>query len=223
MKGRSPLRFSSRVIVLFLLVVLAGAVLLQYSIDNTTAAKTGWKDSSPFDTAHSILDVLGGLRETVAAYFWTKTDDVFHGYLGGNMGKEDALYPYYWMITRLDPHFTMPYYFASWTLARIGKVDQGFDLAMEGLRHNPYSASMHDNLASMYLFFKKDPKKARDHILKAMELTDDQQQKAVYETFLGTVDKVIAGERKIHDPVPLRQTEKITEEAEQHEHEHHHH
>ena len=191
MKGRSPVRLSGRVIVLALVVLLAGVVLLQYSIDNTTTAKAGWEDSSPFDAGRSVLDLLGGIRETLAAYFWTKTDEVFHEYLSANIGKEDALYPYYWMITRLDPHFTMPYYFASWTLARLGRVDQGFNLAMEGLRYNPYSANLQENLASMYFFLKKDPKKARYHILKAIELTNDKQQKTVYRSFLDTVNKVI--------------------------------
>jgi hypothetical protein len=222
MRGRSAWWFSGGVIVLLLVAVLAGAVLLQYSIDNTSAAGTGWKDSSPFDTAHSIMDVLGGLRETIAAYFWSKTDDVFHGYLGADIGKEDALYPYYWMITRLDPHFTMPFYFASWTLARMGKVEEGFNLAMEGLRNNPYSASMQENLAYIYLFFKKDPRKARYHILKAIELTDDKQQKAVYQTILRIVDRIITGKRKLPDLLPFRHTEKINEEVEQQEHEHHH-
>ena len=220
MKGRSPVRLSTRVIVLALVVLLAGVVLLQYSIDNTTTAKTGWEDSSPFDTARSVLDVLGGIRETLAAYFWTKTDEVFHEYLSANIGKEDALYPYYWMITRLDPHFTMPYYFASWTLARLGRVDQGFNLAMEGLRYNPYSANLQENLASMYFFLKKDPKKARYHILKAIELTNDKQQKTVYRSFLDTVNKVIEGKRKIPDVAPLRQTNKLKKEIEEHE-EHH--
>jgi len=220
MKGRSPVRLSTRVIVLALVVLLAGVVLLQYSIDNTTTAKAGWEDSSPFDAGRSVLDLLGGIRETLAAYFWTKTDEVFHEYLSANIGKEDALYPYYWMITRLDPHFTMPYYFASWTLARLGRVDQGFNLAMEGLRYNPYSANLQENLASMYFFLKKDPKKARYHILKAIELTNDKQQKTVYRSFLDTVNKVIEGKRKIPDVAPLRQTNKLKKEIEEHE-EHH--
>jgi len=220
MKGRSPVRLSTRVIVLALVVLLAGVVLLQYSIDNTTTAKAGWEDSSPFDAGRSVLDLLGGIRETLAAYFWTKTDEVFHEYFSANIGKEDALYPYYWMITRLDPHFTMPYYFASWTLARLGRVDQGFNLAMEGLRYNPYSANLQENLASMYFFLKKDPKKARYHILKAIELTNDKQQKTVYRSFLDTVNKVIEGKRKIPDVAPLRQTNKLKKEIEEHE-EHH--
>jgi len=220
MKGRSPVRLSGRVVVLALVVLLASVVLLQYSIDNTTTAKAGWEDSSPFDAGRSVLDLLGGIRETLAAYFWTKTDEVFHEYLSANIGKEDALYPYYWMITRLDPHFTMPYYFASWTLARLGRVDQGFNLAMEGLRYNPYSANLQENLASMYFFLKKDPKKARYHILKAIELTNDKQQKTVYRSFLDTVNKVIEGKRKIPDVAPLRQTNKLKKEIEEHE-EHH--
>jgi hypothetical protein len=222
MKGLGRVGKSGWLIVLLLVVLMAGAVVLQYGIDSTTETKSGWKDSSPFDTANSVLDVLGGIRETLAAYMWTKTDEVFHEYLHGDIRREDALYPYFWMITRLDPHFTMPYYFASWTLARIGQVDQGFNLAIEGLRNNPYSAKLQENLAYMYLFFKRDPRKARYHILKAIELTSDEQQKAVYASFLDSVNQFIAGKRAIPEVVPLRQTSKMSEELEQREgHEHH--
>jgi tetratricopeptide (TPR) repeat protein len=222
MKGLGRVVKSGWLIVLLLVVLLAGGVVLQYGIDGSADSKPGWKDSSPFDTANSVLDVLGGVRETIAAYMWTKTDEVFHEYLNGDISKEDALYPYFWMITRLDPHFTMPYYFASWTLARMGQVDQGFELAIEGLRNNPYSARLQENLAYMYLFFKKDPRKARYHILKAIELTTDKQQKAVYLSFLDSVNQFIAGKRAIPEIVPLRQTTKMHEELEQHEgHEHH--
>jgi tetratricopeptide (TPR) repeat protein len=222
MRWRSSSRVFGGVIALVLIALLAGAVLVQYSIDNTTATGTDWKDSSPFDTGRSVLDVLGGIRETLAAYFWTKTDTLFHEYFGGNISSEDALFPYFWMITRLNPHFVMPYYFASWTLARLGQVDQGFNLAVEGLRYNPNSAELQQNLAQMYFFFKKDPMKARYHIQKAIELTNDEQQKVIYRNFLDSVNKVIEGKREIPELVPLRQTNKIIKQQEEQEHHHEH-
>ena len=218
MKKRGPSRVSGGVIALLLVTLLFGAVLLQYSIDNNSSIGTGLSESSPFDTARSVLNVLGGIRQTLAAYMWTKTDEVFHEYFGASISKDRALFPYYWLITKLDPHFVMAYYYASWTLARLGRVDDGFNLALEGLRQNPYSAELQDNLASMYFFFKKDPQKARYHLLKAMDLTSDEQQKAVYETFLGTIDQVIAGKKKIPDVVPLQRVNKLNQQVEEQEH-----
>ena len=218
-------RVSTWMAIAVIVMLLAGGALLQYSIDNANETRAGWEDSSPFNTARSLLDILGGMRESLASNLWSKTDVVFHEYLGGNIGNEYALYPYYWLITRLDPHFTMAYYYASWMLARMGHVEQGFDLALEGLRYNPYSARLNDNLASIYFYFKKDPKKAKYHMLKAISLTTDEQEKAVYENLLKVIDKVIAGERKIPDIVPLQQLNRLNEqleETEQHQHDHNH-
>ncbi len=192
-------------------VLIAGAVLLQYSLDASGESRAGWDDSSPFDSARSLLDILGGLRQSVAANLWTKTDDVFHEYLGGSIWKEKAIFPYYWLITRLDPHFSMAYGFASWVLARFGNVDKGYALALEGLRYNPDSPQLQENLASIYFFFKKDPRKARYHILKAIDLTGDEQQKMVYRNFLATVDKVIAGKKKIPEVSSLQDLDKHNE------------
>lgn len=192
-------------------VLLAGAALLQYSIDGAGASEARWNETSPVETAGSFLDILGGVRETVAAYFWTKTDVVHHRYYHGNVSREQALYPYYWMITELDPHFVMAYYYASWMLCRFGKVDEGLELALEGLRHNPNSALLQENLASVYLFYAKEPKKARYHLLKAIRLTAEEGERETLYTFLSIVDKVLAGERKIPEPAPFEEAEKLHE------------
>ncbi len=208
-------RFFAPVAVVIVLALLGGAVAIQYSLDGQTTA-TSWDQSGPFDTVRSLLDVLGGVRESVAAYFWTKTDNVFHEYLGGSVLREQSLYPYYWLMTRLDPHFVMPYYFASWILCRMGKVDQGFDLALEGLRNNPESWELQYNLASIYLFFKHDPRKARYHTLRAMRLCNDPEQKEVLESFLYIVDLVASGKRKIPEVTPFDPAEQVHEEGHQH-------
>lgn len=204
---------------LFVVVVMvAGAVAFQYAINASGESRAGWDDSSPFDSARSILDVLGGFRQSVAANLWTKTDDVYHEYFGGGVWKEKAIFPYYWLITRLDPHFPMAYFFASWMLARFGNVDGGYALALEGLRYNPDSPQLQENLASIYFFFKKDPRKARYHLLKAIDLTDDEEQKEVYRNFLNTIDKVIAGEKQIPEVSRLQDLDKHNE-GHHHEHE----
>ena len=55
------------VTVVLVLILLAGSVLLPYSLDGSGVTQAGWDESSPFDTARSFLDVLGGIRETLAA------------------------------------------------------------------------------------------------------------------------------------------------------------
>jgi tetratricopeptide (TPR) repeat protein len=202
--------------VVVIVALLAGAVLLQYSIDEGRRTREGWDDSAPFDTTRSFLDLLGGMRESLAASLWLKTDALFHQYFGASIRGEQALFPYFWLITRLDPRFTMAQYYTSWMLARFGRVDQGYDLALEGVRNNPDSALLQSNLALIYFFFKRDPLKARYHMLKALEFSEDEEDRQVYGNFLKTIDKVIAGEKEIPDPPPL-------EASEHFEHRHHEH
>jgi hypothetical protein len=199
---RSRRNIKAFVLVVFIVVLLAGAVLLQYSVDSISAREESWKNSAPFDTGRSILDLLGGVRETLAAYFWTKTDTIHHTYFGEDILKEQALYPYFWLITKLDPHYNMAYYFASYMVCRFGKVDQGLNMALEGARYNPDSALLQENLSQIYLYFVQDPKKARYHILKAIQLTKDPGDKRVYMRFLSLIDLIMAGKRKIPEVLP---------------------
>lgn len=213
-------RVSTRMALVFLLVLVVGSIVLQYSVDNAAGSGAGWEKASPLDAGRSVLDLLGGVRQAVAANLWTKTDAIHHGYYGGDITKEQALYPYYWLITRLDPHFTMAYYYASYMLCRFGKIDPGFNLAIEGLRYNPDSPLMQYNLAQIYFFFKKDPAKARYHLLKAMQLTNDEGDKAVYETLLGTIDRVIAGKKKQPEVSPIKQASGLDKKVDQFNKEH---
>lgn len=181
--------------------LLACAVALQYSLESSTGA-SGADDSTPFEAGRSILDVLGGVRQSLAAILWTKTDAIYHDYYGASLEKENLIFPYYWLITRLDPNFEMPFYFSSYILCRFGKVKEGFDLALEGIRHNPNSSVLQQSLAEIYLFFKRDPEKALYHINRAIALEKDSDPSsamtaAVPETFKKLVESVIAGDAKI--------------------------
>ena len=222
-RGKTPIRVATFTVVVLIVVLLAGAVLLQYSLDSAFATRQGWEKSAPFDTGRSMLDLLGGARETLAAYFWTKTDAVYHGYYGADPKKCQSLYPYYWLITRLDPHFIMAYYYASWFLCRFGKVAEGFNLALEGVKHNPDSAILQENLAQICLFFKKDPEKARYHYLKAISLEKDEEERAVLRTFLHLVDDVLADRVPMPNVLSFEQLRKASEQLEEHDHEHHEH
>lgn len=206
------------VLAVTVLLVLAG--LLQASIDSSGPA-AAWGDSSPFASGKSLLDVLGGVRQTLAAYLWTRQDTLFHTYFEHSLGHDQSLFSYYWLISRLDPHFTMAYYYASWMLCRFGNVQGGFDLAMEGVRENPESPLLQDNLAAIYLYFLKDPAKASYHNQKAIDLElakppdqRDTDQLFVYQKFQNLIDQIIAGERKIPKVIPMRDIQRLSPEDE---------
>jgi len=215
-----------------IVVLLGGAVALQYSLEGSRAV-SGSTESTPFEAGRSILDVLGGARQSLAAVLWTKTDDLFHSYLGHDLASEDLIIPYFWLITRLDPNFEMPYYFASYTLCTMGKIDEGFDLALEGIRNNPRSYVLQQNLAEIYLYFRRDPEKALYHIDRAIQLASGSEEEGTFTTaelsaIKGTIEKVLSGEARLPSLADLERLrkEKAIEGCEDceddHDHDHDH-
>ena len=176
--------------------LMAGVVVLQYGIDSQKATVRGTSASVPKDTAQSILDVLGGVRETFAAYLWVKTDNIFHGFLGEDIASDGPIFPYFWLITRLDPHYVEAYYFASWMLCRYGKVQEGFDMALDGVRNNPDSEILQKNLADIYLFYMHDLPKAKYHLERSIKLATNDADRNIAVVDLALVNKIMAGERK---------------------------
>jgi tetratricopeptide (TPR) repeat protein len=219
---RTPSRTAKLTVALLIALVLAGAVLLQYSLDSAFATREPRKQSLPMDTGRSVLNLLGGVRETLAAYFWTKTDTVFHEYYGASPERSQPIYPYYWLITRLDPHFVMAYYYASYMLCRLGRVNEGLDLALEGVKYNPSSATLMDNLSQIYLYFKGDPAKARYYCLKAISLSHDEGDRAAFRKFLSIIDDIIAGKKPMPRVSTFEQLRKVSEELEKQEGDHEH-
>jgi len=204
-------KFTLGVIAMVIVLVTAGA-FVQASVDTSVTTGVGSGQSAPSSAGHSVLDVLGGVRESLAAYFWTKTDSVFHDYFGGSLAKEKPLFPYYWMITRLDPHFVMPYYYASWMLCQFGHPREGLALAIEGARYNPDSADLQENLAEIYLFFMEDPQKALYHSQKAIEMATSPEQVLPYQSVQKVIELVLSGQRKIKR-IPFGTTDRVNRDT----------
>lgn len=207
------------IVVGVIIVLLLAASVIQVSLDRSATTHAAWDKSSPLDTGRSVLDVLGGVRQTLAAYMWTKTDSIFHEYMGHSLGREAPLFPYYWMISRLDPHFTMAVYYASWMLCEYGKVDAGLALAKDGVRENPDSALLQENLASIYLFFKKDPAKALYHGQKAIDLAESQDERGVYMRMQRVIEDVIAGKKPIPKVTKIETANRYDPDEAEHKHE----
>ena len=196
-----------------IIVLVAGGALLQVSLDNSSGSAAGSGQSAPSSAGHSILNILGGVRESLAAYFWTKTDEVFHDYFGGSLAREKPLFPYYWMITRLDPHFVMPYYYASWMLCEFGHPKEGLALGLEAAANNPDSSELQENLAEIYLFFMKDPAKANYHSQKAIAMAASQHDiTRPYESVQMVIDLVLSGQRKI-ERIPFEQMDRMNRDT----------
>lgn len=194
---KSKKRFGVIAVVAVLLAALVGGVLLQYSLDNSAVAHS---NNSVSAGGHSLLDVFGGVRQTLAAFMWNKGHTVFHQYLGEDPKQDIVMYPYYWLITKLDPHFEEAYFYASYMLCHFGLVKEGYALALEGVRNNPDSAELQRNLAEIYFFFKKDPRKAKYHIEKAIALSTDDADKVIYGKLYALIAYVLNGTMPLPAP-----------------------
>jgi len=200
-------------VILVIVAGLAGVIFLQHSIDSSSASRASWREAAPLSAGQSVLDLLGGVRQALAAWIWTKTDTVFHAY-GINLYENKSMYPYYKLVTSLDPRFTMAYYFASYMLFRLGKPEQGYALALEGLRNNPTSSLLQRNLAEIYLFFKKDPRKAKYHCERALAYASDEKDIVSTNSLLSLINQVLEGKKKIPDLI----SKEYMEKAGQHHH-----
>lgn len=198
-------------VVALIAVLIAGAGLLQAAIDSVNGGSSGVSASGPSDAAHSILDLLGGVRQTLAAYLWSKTDDIHHEYYGGDISRETSLFPYYWLITRLDPHYAIAYYYASYMICALGQTQQGIDLALEGIRNNPDSSDLKENLASIYLLYGKDPAKAVYWFDQAIAQSTDPDAKRVWTYQRNLAQDVLEGKKPM--PKPLLVKDFIKKEA----------
>ena len=121
--------------------VLAGAQLLAHS-----SAPDGGVASTGRVIGQTGYAYLGGLRTFGAALLWNRLDPIFHRYYNAKFDKNLVVFmPTMRMVIALDPQFVQAYYYSSYFLAQIGKVDQAVALAVEGIRNNPSSGILRSN------------------------------------------------------------------------------
>lgn len=187
---------------LLIVVLLTGSVFLQYSLNETPERKAGEEENALDSAASSILDLLGGIRETVAAVLWSKTHDIYHAY-SVDEHSSVALFPYYWLVIKLDPHYVMAYYYTSWMLAYNDRVEDALRMAHEGIANNPSASILYYNLSSIYLFYLKDPLAAQSYIDHAIQLDAADRGSEFYgisyEELRHVIGMILAGETTIPD------------------------
>lgn len=113
---------------------------------------------------------LSGLRTFAAAVLWNRMEPLQHSYYE-DMPLDQHLFvlPTIYIVTRLDPTLLDPYYVGSWIIARNGKIQEGLDLARQGMEANPQSGLMYASYAQMLFILEHDPKAALPYARKALE------------------------------------------------------
>lgn len=85
---------------------------------------------------------IGRLRRVAASALYLQMDDYHHigMYQGQSWATITDYLPQAWLVSRLDPGFSVVFVDAANHLAvNLGMVEEGLDLAREGIRHNPDS------------------------------------------------------------------------------------
>ncbi|MDD3717842.1 MAG: hypothetical protein PHP28_04170 [Actinomycetota bacterium] len=133
--------------------LLAGAVLLQWGLDRTPAG-TGSADTENFPAAYSLLDLFGGARQYLAFTYYIKTDKLHHTYYG-SFAQEAELVPYFKLIALLDPHYVSAYYVGAGIMEVLGKIDEAIAFTLQGIEANPEAGGLYYSLGDLYLLEKR--------------------------------------------------------------------
>ena len=130
----------------FIVAVLLLALLLGAQALGQVSAPAGGVASTGRLIGQTSFAYLGGIRTFVAAVLWNRLDPLFHEYYSASFGKDFVVFlPTFRLVIALDPQFQQAYYSASYYLARSGRVNQGLELAREGVRNNPTSGLLRAN------------------------------------------------------------------------------
>jgi len=100
---------------------------------------------------------LTGIRTFVAASLWNRVGPQYHGYYDEiPLDQQVYMLPTIRMVTLLDPEFQQAYYVGAWVLARRGDVDEGIELAREGVEANPRAGLLRSSYAQILLYSVDD-------------------------------------------------------------------
>jgi hypothetical protein len=94
---------------------------------------------------------LGGLRVMAAGLLWGSLDAQFHEFGTPEIAKRMDLLPSIRIVQLLNPQLEQPYYYTSYVLARLGRMDDALELAREGVVNNPRSGLLRANYIQLLL------------------------------------------------------------------------
>lgn len=95
---------------------------------------------------------IGGIRTFAAAVIWNRLQPLFHSYYKGqSLSQMTWALPAMNVVQILDPQFLQAYYEASYNVYRMGKKEDAFRIARQGVENNPQSGFMRANLVQLLL------------------------------------------------------------------------
>jgi len=146
----------------------AAAVFLALAFTSGNAVR----DEHRADISGNLRTIGSGidrLRRVAASEIYLQMDDYHHigMYQGQSWATITDYLPQAWLVSRLDPGFSVVFVDAANHLAvNLGMVEEGLELAREGIRHNPDSLDIAFEYA--FLLFETGAGSSRETVLAVM-------------------------------------------------------
>lgn len=133
------------------LLALAALLVLSMGVTSLSAPRAGITSAGD-SLGQTGFAYLGGLRKFAAAVLWNRIEPLHHEYYDDvSLSDQRYMVPVMYMVTALDPQFEQAYYVSSWIVRERVGDSQGIALARQGLKNNPDSGLMHQNLLQLLI------------------------------------------------------------------------
>lgn len=181
-----------------LITALAIACVLSEGLLSANAPKV---EQAPVENAalRTVLAMAGQFRIVFANLLWIKVDRYHHEYIEhhGDWAQDTDLLPLLRLITWLDPHFVQAYQVAGFMLSgRLHRYEHARQLLEEGIRNNPKSYELHEEMGMAILRARKDYREAYTYLAKALSLAQDEFDRQRLQRFCATVRRKIEEENR---------------------------
>jgi len=155
----------------------------------------------------TVMAMAGQFRIVFANLLWIKVDQYHHEYIAhhGDWAQDTDLLPMLRMITWLDPHFVQAYQVAGFMFSsRLHRYEHARKLLEEGIRNNPKSFELYEEMGMAILRARKDYREAYAYLTRALSLATDEFDKKRLQRFCDTVRRKI--EEETNPPATNPQT-----------------
>lgn len=153
----------------FILIICA---IIAYNMDRISPGSG--KISKDSSSTQILLNMLGELRYTLAAFVWLKADYYHHEYEYNKMDwkRNESLMSLLRLVTILDPHFVQAYDFGGYHLAiNLKKPQEAYRFLKEGIANNPGRFELYWELGFI-LTQEKKYNEALLYLLPALQLVN---------------------------------------------------
>jgi len=163
--------------------ILFWLISLNFSLflwrNNYLNLREQYQENLPFYKV--LIESLGNIRYTLAAYFWIRTEYYIHYSGNVTINQLPEVVYYARFITMLDPNFVDAYDFGAFQLGIfLDKPIEGINFAREGIKNNPLYWKLYFTAGIIYSQKLKDYRNALPYFLKAEESIFDSNARKKY-------------------------------------------